>query len=129
MFFVVLGALFTATTQTIVPRRDLTTLSGTRVASVLTLMPVATLLSISNRFGRPGSGGACAWRVRSCMTTPVRRSAQRGHGPNRARRQDQAHDHDDQGGSDLNPDDPAAAQPGQDDLSDTRGNYPDDDQD
>ena len=69
MFFVVLGTLFTATTQTIVPRRDLTTLSGTRVASVLTLMPVATLLSISNRFGRPGSGGACAWRVRSCMTT------------------------------------------------------------
>ena len=28
VFFVVLGALFTATTQTIVPRRDLTTLSG-----------------------------------------------------------------------------------------------------
>jgi hypothetical protein len=69
MFFVVLGALFTAITQTIVPRRDLTTLSGTRVASVLTLMPVATLLSISNGVGRPGSGGACAWRARSCMTT------------------------------------------------------------
>lgn len=59
-FFVVLGALFTATTQTIVPRRDLTTLSGTRVASVLTLMPVATLLSISSAVGRPGSGGARA---------------------------------------------------------------------
>ena len=35
VFFVVLGALFTATTQTIVPRRDLTTLSRTQVASVL----------------------------------------------------------------------------------------------
>jgi hypothetical protein len=69
-FFVVLGALFTATTHTIVPRRDLTTLSGTRVASVLTLMPVATLLSISSGVGRPGSGGARAWRARSCMTTP-----------------------------------------------------------
>jgi hypothetical protein len=69
-FFVVLGALFTATTQTIVPRRDLTTLSGTWVASVLTLMPVATLLSISSGVGRPGSGGARAWRARSCMTTP-----------------------------------------------------------
>jgi len=69
-FFVVLGALFTATTQTIVPRRDLTTLSGTRVASVLTLMPVATLLSISSGVGRPGSGGARAWRARSCMRTP-----------------------------------------------------------
>jgi len=44
VLFVVLGALFTATTQTIAPRRDLTTLSGTRVASVLTRMPVATLL-------------------------------------------------------------------------------------
>ena len=56
VFFVVLGALFTATTQTIVPRRDLTTLSGTQVASVLTLMPVATLLSISN--GAEGRGRA-----------------------------------------------------------------------
>ena len=41
------------------PRRDLTALSGTRVASLLTLVPaVATLLSISNGAGRPGSGGA-----------------------------------------------------------------------
>jgi hypothetical protein len=71
-FFVVLGALFTATTQTIVPRRDLTTLSGTRVASVLTLMPVATLLSISNGVGRLGSGGA---RVASAVLhdDPLRR--------------------------------------------------------
>jgi hypothetical protein len=70
VFFVVLGGLFTATTQTIAPRRDLTTLSGTRVASVLTRMPVATLLSISIGVGRPGSGGARAWRAQSCITTP-----------------------------------------------------------
>lgn len=69
MFFVVLGALFTAAIQTFVPRGDLTALGDTRVASVLMLMPVATLLSISNRLGRPGSGGACTWRARSCMTT------------------------------------------------------------
>jgi uncharacterized protein len=46
MFFIVLGALFTAATQTLVPRGDLTALGSGRVASVLTLMPVATLLSI-----------------------------------------------------------------------------------
>ena len=69
-FFVVLGVLFTATTQTIVPRRDLTALSGTRVASALTLVPVATLLPISSGVGRSGSGGARAWRARSCMRTP-----------------------------------------------------------
>jgi uncharacterized membrane protein YraQ (UPF0718 family) len=46
MFFIVLGALFTAATQTLVPRGDLTAVGGRPVASVLTLMPVATLLSI-----------------------------------------------------------------------------------
>jgi uncharacterized membrane protein YraQ (UPF0718 family) len=45
-FFVVLGALFTAATQTLVPRGQLASLGGRPVASVLTLMPVATLLSI-----------------------------------------------------------------------------------
>src|SRR5215475_9990309 len=44
--FIVLGALFTAVTQTFVPRGDLLALGSNRVASVLTLMPVATLLSI-----------------------------------------------------------------------------------
>jgi hypothetical protein len=57
-FFVILGALFTATTQTIVPRRDLTTLSGTRVASVLTLVPVATPCSRSPA-GRKAGVGRC----------------------------------------------------------------------
>jgi uncharacterized protein len=46
MFFIVLGALFTAATQTLVPRGDLIALGSGPVASVLTLMPVATLLSI-----------------------------------------------------------------------------------
>jgi uncharacterized membrane protein YraQ (UPF0718 family) len=46
LFFIVLGALFTAAAQAIVPRGDLVALGGTRVASVLVLMPVATLLSI-----------------------------------------------------------------------------------
>jgi uncharacterized membrane protein YraQ (UPF0718 family) len=44
--FIVLGALFTAVTQTFVPRGDLVALGGSRVGSVATLMPVATLLSI-----------------------------------------------------------------------------------
>src|SRR5215475_5844355 len=44
--FIVLGALFTAVTQTFVPRGDLATLGGSPVGSVLVLMPVATLLSI-----------------------------------------------------------------------------------
>ena len=44
--FIVLGALFTAVTQTFVPRGDLVALGGSRIASVATLMPVATLLSI-----------------------------------------------------------------------------------
>ena len=38
--------MFTAAAQAIVPRGDLVALGGTRVASVLVLMPVATLLSI-----------------------------------------------------------------------------------
>ena len=46
IFFIILGALFTAATQTFVPRGDLTTLGASRVGSVLTLMPIATLLSI-----------------------------------------------------------------------------------
>jgi uncharacterized membrane protein YraQ (UPF0718 family) len=46
IFFIVLGALFTAATQTLVPRGDLTALGGTTVKSVAVLMPVATLLSI-----------------------------------------------------------------------------------
>jgi uncharacterized membrane protein YraQ (UPF0718 family) len=46
IFFVVLGALFTAVTQTFVPRGDLLALGGAPVASVAVLMPVATLLSI-----------------------------------------------------------------------------------
>jgi len=46
LFFIILGALFTAAAQAIVPRGDLVALGGTRVASVLVLMPVATLLSI-----------------------------------------------------------------------------------
>ena len=46
IFFVVLGALFTAATQTFVPRGDLLALGSAPVASVAALMPVATLLSI-----------------------------------------------------------------------------------
>jgi uncharacterized membrane protein YraQ (UPF0718 family) len=46
VFFIILGALFTAATQTFVPRGDLTAIGGSRVGSVLALMPVATLLSI-----------------------------------------------------------------------------------
>ena len=44
--FIVLGALFTAVTQTFVPRGDLVALGASRIGSVAALMPVATLLSI-----------------------------------------------------------------------------------
>jgi hypothetical protein len=46
IFFIVLGALFTAVTQAAVPRRDLSGLGSRPLVSVATLMPVATLLSI-----------------------------------------------------------------------------------
>ena len=46
IFFIILGALFTAATQTLVPRGDLTTIGSNPTLSVLALMPVATLLSI-----------------------------------------------------------------------------------
>jgi uncharacterized protein len=46
IFFIILGALFTAATQTVVPRGDLTAIGSHPTLSVLTLMPVATLLSI-----------------------------------------------------------------------------------
>ncbi len=46
IFFIVLGALFTAAAQTFVPRGDLTALGSHPALSVLALMPVATLLSI-----------------------------------------------------------------------------------
>jgi uncharacterized protein len=46
IFFIVLGALFTAATQTLVPRGDLVAVGGSPIGSILALMPVATLLSI-----------------------------------------------------------------------------------
>lgn len=46
IFFIILGALFTAATQTLVPRGDLAAIGGSPVGSVITLMPIATLLSI-----------------------------------------------------------------------------------
>lgn len=46
IFFIVLGALFTAATQTFVPRGGLTSLGGNPAGSVAVLMPVASLLSI-----------------------------------------------------------------------------------
>jgi uncharacterized membrane protein YraQ (UPF0718 family) len=46
IFFIVLGALFTAASQTLVPRTDLAALGAQRAGSVLILMPVATVLSI-----------------------------------------------------------------------------------
>src|SRR5262249_1936752 len=46
IFFIILGALFTAVAQTFVPRGDLTALGSRPALSVLALMPVATLLSI-----------------------------------------------------------------------------------
>jgi uncharacterized membrane protein YraQ (UPF0718 family) len=59
--FIVLGALFTAVTQTFVPRGDLAALGGSRVGSVAVLMPVATLLSICSE--------ADAFVARSFATT------------------------------------------------------------
>ena len=46
IFFIVLGALFTAVAQTFVPRGDLAALGSRPALSVLALMPVASLLSI-----------------------------------------------------------------------------------
>jgi uncharacterized membrane protein YraQ (UPF0718 family) len=46
IFFIILGALFTAAAQTFVPRGDLTAIGSRPALSVITLMPVATLLSI-----------------------------------------------------------------------------------
>jgi uncharacterized membrane protein YraQ (UPF0718 family) len=46
LFFVVLGALFTAASQTLVPRGDVAALGTQRAGSVLALMPIATVLSI-----------------------------------------------------------------------------------
>jgi uncharacterized membrane protein YraQ (UPF0718 family) len=46
IFFIILGALFTAATQTLVPRGDLASVGAHPSLSILTLMPVATLLSI-----------------------------------------------------------------------------------
>jgi uncharacterized protein len=46
VLFIVLGALFTAVTQTFVPRGDLVALGSSRIGSVAVLMPLATLLSI-----------------------------------------------------------------------------------
>jgi uncharacterized protein len=45
-FFITLGALFTAMTQTFVPRADLAAFGSRPVASVLALMPTASVLSI-----------------------------------------------------------------------------------
>jgi uncharacterized membrane protein YraQ (UPF0718 family) len=46
IFYIVLGALFTAITQTFVPRGDLSTLGAHPLGSVVVLMPIATALSI-----------------------------------------------------------------------------------
>jgi uncharacterized membrane protein YraQ (UPF0718 family) len=46
LFFIVLGALFTAGTQTFVPRGELAAIGARPVASVVGLMPVASVLSI-----------------------------------------------------------------------------------
>jgi uncharacterized membrane protein YraQ (UPF0718 family) len=46
LFFVVLGALFTAATQTFIPRADLAAFGARPLASVVALMPLATFLSI-----------------------------------------------------------------------------------
>lgn len=45
-FFIVLGALFTAGAQTLVPRGELLALGAHPIGSVAALMPIATLLSI-----------------------------------------------------------------------------------
>jgi uncharacterized protein len=46
LFFVVLGALFTAASQTLIPRAEATALGAQAAGSVLALMPIATILSI-----------------------------------------------------------------------------------
>ncbi len=46
MFFIVLGALVTAATQTLVPRGDLLAVGADPLGSIAALMPLATLLSI-----------------------------------------------------------------------------------
>jgi uncharacterized membrane protein YraQ (UPF0718 family) len=46
LFYVILGALFTAASQTLVPRADLAALGSQSAGSVLVLMPIATILSI-----------------------------------------------------------------------------------
>ncbi len=46
VFYVVLGALFTAATQTFVSRSLLNTVGADRLASILVMMPLATILSI-----------------------------------------------------------------------------------
>jgi hypothetical protein len=46
LFYVILGSVFTAATQTLLPRGDLMAVGGSPVWSVVTLMPVASLLSI-----------------------------------------------------------------------------------
>jgi len=46
IFFIVLGALFTAAAQTFVPRGDLAAVGSRPALSVLVLMPVASMLSI-----------------------------------------------------------------------------------
>jgi uncharacterized membrane protein YraQ (UPF0718 family) len=46
IFYVILGALFTAATQTLVPRFLLNGVGGDRTASVLVMMPLATILSL-----------------------------------------------------------------------------------
>lgn len=45
-FFIVLGALFTAAAQTLVPRGELLAVGGSPVGSIAALMPLATILSI-----------------------------------------------------------------------------------
>ncbi len=46
MFFIVLGALFTAGTQTLVPRGDLAAVGSSPIGSIAALMLIATILSI-----------------------------------------------------------------------------------
>ena len=66
IFYVLLGGVFTAATQTLLPRGDLMALGASPLWSVLTLMPVASLLSICSEadafvaraFATTFSGGA-----------------------------------------------------------------------
>lgn len=46
IFYVILGSVFTAATQSLLPRGDLMAVGATKIWSIVTLMPVATLLSI-----------------------------------------------------------------------------------